>query len=113
MANIRKVIHILSGKTNTFAKSLEQELKKLSHEQKYEEAITVRNKLFQFAFFLDKRSFSEESLGVNIDVDELQSQVLNFLHTHFKKPFQETYRIECYDISNLFGEQPTASMVSF
>lgn len=112
-ANIRKLIHILSGKTDTFAKSLERELRLLSKAQKYEAAIAVRNKLFQFAFFLDKRSFNEDSLGVNVDLDELRNELNDFLKINYSKSLKDSYRIECYDISNLFGEQPTASMVVF
>ncbi len=112
-SNIRRVIKILSGKTDFFSKALEQDLKKFSNELRYEEAIEIRNKLLQFSIFLDKRSFSEESLGVNIDLDQLGNEVHDFLLQQFEAPQKETYRLECYDISNLFGEDATASMVVF
>jgi excinuclease ABC subunit C len=113
LSNIRRIINILSGKTDFFSKALEQDLKSLSDAQRYEEAIVIRNKLLQFSIFLDKRSFSDEMLGVNVDIDQLQSEVNDFLKKEFNKDTNSSYRLECYDISNLFGEEPTASMVVF
>ncbi len=112
-SNIRKIMSILSGKSNVFTRSLEQELKKYADNLEFEKAIVVRNKLLQFSVLLDKRSFSEETLGVNIDIDELKNELQKFITNGFNRTISATYRIECYDISNLFGEQPTASMIVF
>lgn len=111
--HIRKIIDILSGKSNMFLQSLEHDLKRHADKLRYEEAILVRNKLLQFSVLLDKRSFSEESLGVNIDTDELKREFQQFIENGFHIKTKDNYRIECYDISNLFGEQPTASMIVF
>jgi excinuclease ABC subunit C len=48
-----------------------------------------------------------------VDIDQLQHQVKKFISREFGKNISQHYRIECYDISNLFGDQPTASMVVF
>lgn len=112
-ANVKKIINILSGKSNLFISSLEHELKKFSDGERYEEAMNVRNKLYQFSIFLDKRSFSDESLGINIDLGKLKDSVSSFVTAEFNKEIGESYRLECYDISNLFGDQPTASMIVF
>lgn len=117
--NIRRAISILSGKTRSFTHSLERELQTLSDNLRYEDAITVRNKLFQFSLFLDRRSFSEHSSSVNADLGLLDNEVREFLDKHFPHSDRsaqnnsEVYRIECYDISNLYGKQPTGSMVVF
>lgn len=112
--NIRKVITILSGDTREFISALEKQLKKLSDEQRYEEAIKIRSKLFQFSLFLDRRSFDENKHSVNPDMDKLRDEVEEFLHTHFDVSLNgDNYRLECYDISNLFGKQSTGSMVVF
>lgn len=117
--SIKKAISILAGKTQMFTKSLETQLQTLANEQRYEEAIIVRNKLFQFYLFLDRRSFSEHSSSVNADLHTLDAELSTFLSTHFPEHVREmrdstdSYRVECYDISNLYGKQPTGSMVVF
>lgn len=112
--NIRKIITILSGDTREFISALEKQLKHLSDEQRYEEAIKVRSKLFQFSLFLDRRSFDENKHSINPDMDTLQKEVDEFLHKHFDTHLNgDAYRLECYDISNLFGKQSTGSMVVF
>lgn len=112
--NIKKVVSILSGKTAMFTKQLEAQLKKHSDSQEYEEAINVRNKLFQFSLFLDWRTFSEHSSSVNMDIQSLDDDFKEFMTKHFPDASTKgTYRIECYDMSNLFGKQPVGSMVVF
>lgn len=113
LGNTRKIVNILSGRTDTFARSLQAKIRRLSLQKHYEEAIQVRNKLFQFSIFLDKRSFNEESLGVNINLQQLHNEIKKFLQQEFSHPIAASYRLECYDISNLFGEHPTGSMVVY
>lgn len=111
--NIRKVISILSGNTRSFMNRLEKKLLDLSDQQRYEEAIEIRNRLFQFALFLDRRSFDEHSPGDSVDLNKLEAEFRSFMKDHFNKAPDKSYRIECYDISNLFGKDPTGSMVVF
>ncbi len=112
--NVKKAKKVLSGETQEFTQSLEKRLKSLSDKQKYEEAIDIRSKLFQFSLFLDRRSFNENTTGVNVDVNELEKQFSNFMKTHFNFTTKKgRFRAECYDISNLFGKEPTGSMVVF
>lgn len=111
--NVKKVISILGGHTQEFTKALEQQLQKYSNEQKYEQAISVRNKLFQFSLFLDRRAFGESLLGLDMDVDTLQSEISTFLLDHFSHICSANHRLECYDISNLYGQEATGSMVVF
>ncbi|OGK51573.1 hypothetical protein A3B02_01540 [Candidatus Roizmanbacteria bacterium RIFCSPLOWO2_01_FULL_42_14] len=109
--NIKKIVTILSGNSLSFIKALERQLTEYASQQKYEDAIHVRRKLFQFSLFLDRRNFNEQSQ----DIDELEiySQFQEFLHTYFDTTSNRTYRIECYDISNLFGKATSGSMVVF
>src|SRR3990172_12029250 len=46
--NIRQVVRILKGQTGLVTKDLEEQIQKLSQEQRYEEALLVRNRLLRF-----------------------------------------------------------------
>lgn len=94
-SNIRKVISILKGKTNLVSIFLEKELKTAIKEEKYEEGLRLRNKIYLFKNLISERSFA--------DVDGLE----------IKEYPPALRRIECYDVSNLFGREATASMVVF
>lgn len=112
--NIRKAIGILDGRSTTYVQSLSRQLKKLSDEQRFEEAILIRRKLLQFSLFLNQRSFYESRSSVNIESDDIQDQVQMFMTKHFAYTLDpKMFRIECYDMSNLFGKQPTGSLVVF
>ena len=111
--NVRKVIEILSGKSATFASTLERQLKDFSDAQRYEEAIDVRTKLFQLTMFLHGRSFDDHNSHGDLDMTALENQLKAFLREHFSYPIGKSYRVECYDISNLYGKEPTGSMVVF
>lgn len=112
--NIRKVISILSGRTSQFTKQLNTQLEEYSAKQEYEEAIKIRSKLFQFSLFLDWRTFNEHSSSVNVDTQTLDDDFKSFMETYFpQSTLRSSYRIECYDMSNLFGKHPVGSMVVF
>ncbi len=111
--NIRKVRSILSGKTDQFSLILEKQLQEYSDNQKYEEAIIIRNKLYQFSLFLDRRSFGDSPISVDVDRSSLETDIAEFLMKYFSVTSSESHRLECYDISNLYGQEATGSMVVF
>lgn len=111
--NIRKVRSILGGKTDQFSMILEKQLQEYSDNQKYEEAILIRNKLYQFSLFLDRRSFGDSPISVDVDRSSLESDIAEFLMKYFSVTSSENHRLECYDISNLYGQEATGSMVVF
>ena len=93
--NIKKVVNIFKGRTNVVLNSLEKELKVSIKEEKYEEGLRIRNEIYLLSKILSGRSFVDEDLPDS------------------KIPPLFTGRIECYDVSNLFGKEATASMVVF
>jgi len=112
--NIRKAIEILDGRTTTYMQSLSRQLKTLSDAQRYEEAILIRRKLLQFSLFLNQRSFHENRSSINSESDDIHEQVQEFMTKHFAYTLDpHAFRIECYDMSNLYGKQATGSLVVF
>lgn len=111
--NVRKVRSILSGKTDQFSLILEKQLQEYSDNQQYEEAIIIRNKLYQFSLFLDRRSFGDSPISVDVDRSSLETDIAEFLMKNFTVTPSENHRLECYDISNLYGQEATGSMVVF
>ena len=112
--NISKIMSILSGNSSAFSHLLESRIKRLIEEEKYEEAIHIRDKLLKFNAFLERRSFKSIHEHENVDLYKLYDELRAFLNDRFKyKLPADRYRIECYDISNLLGAQPTGSMVVY
>ena len=113
--DIKKLILILKGKRNAVLKSLEKEMKILSKENKFEKAAKVRDRIYNLQQVMshrgiiepEKKSFQENK----IDQESWQKtqKILQGL-TNLNK---EISRIECYDISNIQGNQAVGSMVVF
>ena len=111
---VRNLVDLLSGKSNILLNTYDRRLEKLVKEQKYEEAISVRNKLLKFSLFLERRSFTNIQLTREIDTQGLHDEINTFLKSYFGSSNNKSnYRIECFDISNLMGKQATGSMVVF
>lgn len=107
--NIRMVMSILNGNVKNVLDIFYKNLKAMTKEKNYEEAIILRNKIMRFEELLYKRSFDENTHNFNQSGDALKS-----LQELLKKYFPEIgilNRIECYDISNTSQKFGTASMV--
>lgn len=110
--NIKQVIKLLKGKIDPLLKDLNCELKNLIREQRYEEAITVRNRILRLESLNHKKI-------MNFDLSINRSQVgenLTSLFELVKKYFpdlENLKRIECFDVSSLSQREATASMVVF
>lgn len=109
-ANIRQIIKILQGNTQTIVKTITKKMNECSHQLDYEQAIYFRNKLLYFQHLIHERSFGTENTFLYRDVDKHLDRL--------KIQLQKTYpdissldRIECYDISNLNFTFATSSMV--
>lgn len=106
--NINKVIRILQGKVKTILKGFYSDLKRLSKDEKYEEAIKLRNKIYRLErlihYPLSKNDFPASG------IKDYQESLLNLLRPYFPK-LSVINRIETYDISNLGPDNATASMV--
>lgn len=105
--NIRKVVKILQGKVTDILEDFYKQIKSLTNEQNYEEAIKIRNKIFRM-----ERLINHPTTG--IDLIPNRENNLQFFVDEIKKYFPaiiKTDRIECYDISNLGEKNQAGSMV--
>ncbi len=112
-SNIKKIINILKGKFSPVLNSLEKELKEKIKKEEYEEALKIRNRIEWLKELIYQRSFTEEQL-VSKKKEDLQKEIKELLRKFWKinKP-SAIRRIECFDVSNLFGQEATGSMVVF
>ena len=108
--NISSLKLILSGKKNTFVRQTEKQINYLSKEEEYEKAANLQKQLNDLKYITKPIRSTGEYLNEDITSirkrELLQLKVLVGLD---KTP----RRIECYDISNIFGQQAVGSMVVF
>lgn len=112
--NIKGIIRILNGESKKIIKELEKQRDILSKKEKYEEAQEVQKKISALSLITTPfhKPF-EYDLNPNLRVDIRQKELLD-LSTNLKEnglSHKNLNRIECYDISNTQGTNPTASMV--
>jgi excinuclease ABC subunit C len=114
-SNIRRVIYVLNGKTELVLKNLYAELKELTAQERYEEALELRNKIKRFEYFIQERLFSGDQPTFNQSEESVEAlkKLLTpfFVETRLIESLHRLHRIECYDISNLSFKEATASMV--
>jgi excinuclease ABC subunit C len=111
LKNIYTIQKILDGNINKVIRSLEKEMKRLSKNEKYEEAVSIRSQIESLRYITQK-SFSESQFLKNPNLSEdIKNEELKALRHILKvSPLD---RIECYDISHISGYLATASMVTF
>ncbi len=107
--NIFKLIRLLQGKTELIINDFSRQLKKKIKEENFEEAIIIRDKILRLQS-LTKRSFIDNNFSQYNQVEEALKSLFSLLSSYFSN-LKELKRIECYDVSNFAGENPTASMV--
>ncbi len=110
--NIRKVISVLNGNSGDLQKYLSDQIKKESEVQNYEQALKYRNILHQTEHIYSHRLFDQDNNGLFNRSELMIGKLLKLLH-HYFPAVAKLQRIECYDISNLSQQNPTASMVVF
>lgn len=115
--NINRFISILSGRSSDVLKQLEEELVQAINREDYKKGIELRNKIYFLKDLIYTRSFREEQHAAITTASDMTNQFKIFMKTHFELEFSDSsensYRIECYDISTLFGKDATGSMVVF
>ncbi len=109
-ANIKNVIRILNGETELVKKKLYQELKILVKEDKYEDALILRDKIFRIEHLINQRLFNTENFQ-EYDNSSTSIKDLLILLGAFIPDLKALHRIECYDVSNTSQKLSTASMV--
>ncbi len=107
---VRKVITILQGKAETLLTDLRKSIEIQSKQEKFEEAIELRDKLLCLEQLIHLRSFERFEYSNAYD-PEVALQKLSTLLKSVGVDSQSLSRLECYDISNLMQQEATASMV--
>lgn len=112
-SNIKKIIDILKGKFSSVFDSLKKELREKVKKEEYEEALRIRNKIDWLTELIYQRSFNEEELLLEKErkLEKEIDQLLKKFRLIKKSPVIK--RIECFDVSNFFGQEATGSMVVF
>jgi len=110
--NIKKVINILEGKTKKILDDFYKKLNRLKKDEKYEEAILIRNKIYRLERLI-RHPTTDKFLEEDLSLIENKQKMLNQLREFFNNYFfiSKLERIECFDISNLKKRNQTASMV--
>lgn len=104
---IKKIILFFSGQQEKVKKELEGEMEKASEKRDFERAASLRDELQNLEKLNEMTVFGqEESLKIKLDQALLELyKKLELSHL--------PYKIECYDISNLFGQEAVGSLVIF
>jgi excinuclease ABC subunit C len=105
--DINSFIRFLRGKKIEVIKSFESEMKRASKVQDYEKAASIRDKIFSLKK-VSEMVISSKAESRSAKVDQALAE-LKIKLAMDKIP----NRIECYDISNLFGRDATGSMTVF
>jgi len=115
--DIKNLISILNGKSQSVLKKLKREMKNASRKQEFEKAAKIRDQIQSLEKILaNAKIFSLPFLEYaltrrlsNYDVEEKTEKKLKKI-LKIKKSIE---RIEAYDISNIQGKEATGSMVVF
>lgn len=109
--NINKIVDLLNRNFKKILNYWEKKLKKAIKEEKYEEGITLRNKIYILNQLINRKF--NESIELTTDNDHIKREINFFFKNYFNIDNYQLKRIECYDISNYFGQHATGSMVVF
>ncbi len=109
--NIRGVIKVLDGTPELILKSLYDSLNQLKDEEKYEDAILIRESIFRLERMITLKKFDEEVLEQYNQSEKQMQALIQLLNKYLK--ITTLLRIECYDMSTMTFENSTASMVVF
>lgn len=114
--NIKNITKILSGKTEALKKHLRKEMEKYAKEEDFEGAAARRDQLAQLAYITTPYRPATAYLENPNLLADIREKEIKELFEHLKNEAGvgvPPKRIECYDISHLQGDNPTASMVTF
>ena len=106
--NIKKLTLILQGKRKTVLYALKKEMADVSGQNKFEEAMQIRDKISALEQVMSHANVIENKKHQYDNWETTQRILQEILQT--KNPIS---KIECYDISNIQGMLAVASMVVF
>jgi excinuclease ABC subunit C len=117
LLNIRRIRAILKGNIKNVKSDLDKDMSMLSKQNRYEEAIEIREKIKRLEYITQPRiPVDSYLLNPNL-LEDVRASELSELKGVIQKNsdirIKKLKRIECYDISHLGGSFPTASMVVF
>jgi excinuclease ABC subunit C len=117
LSNIRRARAILKGNVKKVKGDLEKDMSMLSKQNRYEEAIEIREKIKRLEYITQPRiPIDSYLLNPNL-LEDVRVSELRELKTIIQKTseirLKKLRRIECYDVSHIGGSFPTASMVVF
>ena len=108
--NISLLKLILSGKKSTLVHQTEKQINFLSKTRQYERAAVLQKQLNALKYITKPIRNTDEYLNEDItSIRKRELLQLKILASLDKIP----RRIECYDVSNIFGQQAVGSMVVF
>jgi excinuclease ABC subunit C len=109
--DIKKIRDLLTGKRPSVISSIERDMKKLSREQRYEEAAKKRDLIERMEYVSKRFKGPQEYIDNPYLIEDILTQALDELVLNIPVLKDTPHRIECYDISNTSGKQATGSMV--
>lgn len=110
--NIRAMKQILHGNKDTLLKKMDKEMRGASHKKMYEEAATLRDTINAIEKVFSHYSATAPPLETKNIIKQQAAKPQAYLAKLLKTDLPIT-SIEGYDISNIQGQEPTASMVRF
>jgi excinuclease ABC subunit C len=109
---IKKIVQLLSGRTKQLVTLLKKEMANFSAKQEFEKAASIKQQLAALINVTSHwQSLTNEDLSLELQKDKTK-QVLAQARQIYPQ-LNKLQRIECYDISNLFGSHATGSLVVF
>ena len=121
--NLRRLKSVLDGNIAKVCKDLQEEMRRASSNQDYEQAAKLRDQIEKIDYITRPSIRIEKYLENPNLYEDLKAKELRELGNILKKyggwrdypafQVEELNRIECYDIAHLAGSYPTASMVAF
>jgi len=106
LKNIKNLIRFFKGQKDKIISELEDQMQKLAERKEFEKAALLRDKIFALRKLAEVKLFSDYEIDIGKDI------ALSQLTEKLDLP-KIPWRIECYDISNLFGKDATGSLVVF
>ena len=113
--NIKSIKGILTGRIKYIRKSLEKKMLLYSNEEYFEKAQNLKRKIEALDYITRPSTDIKEYLNNPNLYEDLRKKEMDELKVLLNRffPINEIKRIECFDVSNLFGTSATSSMVTF
>lgn len=113
-SQIKLLVKILNGESKKVVADLQNMLNRQVEDQDFESAIQTRDTIMAIQTIFQSRNFDTHLEREYEKSESVNTEVVDFLKKAFDKEIiSEDYRIECFDMSTLFGENSTGSMVVF